>query len=471
MRSFQDFILYKEEKEEKKDWKKEFIQLEKGFIPPDKMKPIIQAFLDSNDIQIMRDTSKEIKLPKKSLFLCGGSVRDFLKGKTPQGYHLATNATPPQIALILHSAGFKYSGDTPPQSLKLTFEPKGDPKVRSWKEGGSDNKGNYYSIIAEYKGEEFEIYTLKKDPKVSGAQSAKEFVDSPVEDSGTRDLTINALYIELSKPDGENNKLYDPTEKGWHDAKNGVIRTVGNAEDRFSEDQTRILRAIRFHCRFGKGGKLDSDIEKALTKFKNLDGVELEKVRDEFLKGLLHPDTDAQRYIDIYHKTGLINKLFPNIEINTEIPKEFSAKRDKALALAWLLQNNDVEDVADALAPSRVINDKECKTGWNQEEKRAVLFLLFLKEFTPEQRPEFLDAWKGTGLTKEQIKDWVEMFNTTDSRGRKRNLRPTWAVHVKTFADNEFPLAGPKDVQHVPLFSQPSALDGLEVEKFLKALF
>jgi hypothetical protein len=104
---FKDFILLKEEAN--KDWKKEHIQLEKGFVPPTKMRPVIKAFLNSGDIEVMKDTTKEINMPKKSLYLTGGSVRDFLKGKSVKDYHLVTNATPEQIALILHKGGFRRS--------------------------------------------------------------------------------------------------------------------------------------------------------------------------------------------------------------------------------------------------------------------------------------------------------------------------------------------------------------------------
>lgn len=471
-KSFKQFCLIKEAQEsgDKKDWKKEFIQLDKGFIPPPRMRPIINAFLNSADIKIMDDTSKEITMPKKNLFLVGGSTRDFLKGKSPRDYHLATNATPAQTALILDKAGFRMIEQD--NNLKLPFAPKpaNESSKKTWFTKGKDGTGKPYSIVAKVLEDEFEICTLRKDPKTETVDKVGDFVDNPHEDANGRDLTINALYLDLTKPDGENNKLYDPTGKGWHDAKNDVVRAVGKAEDRFKEDKSRVLRAVRFHCRFGKTQQLDTDIKRAMEHYKDLDGVTLEKMRDEFLKGLLHPDTNIKRYITIYKETGLINKLFPEIDIHMDIPPEFSSRRDKPLALAWLLQDNPIETVVDALAPSRMIQDKEESTGWNSQEKRAVLFLLALKEFKPENRPECLRAWKGTGLTKDQIKDWVDMFTIVDSQGRKRNRNPTWALHVRSFADHDNPLAGPKDVEEIPDFMKNDALDNVEIEKFMKLL-
>ena len=66
-RSFKQYVLLREEGENdgggenasgKKDWKKEYVQLEKGFVPPPKLRPVIDAFVDSGDIKIMDDTSK-----------------------------------------------------------------------------------------------------------------------------------------------------------------------------------------------------------------------------------------------------------------------------------------------------------------------------------------------------------------------------------------------------------------------------
>jgi hypothetical protein len=172
-----------------------------------------------------------------------------------------------------------------------------------------------------------------------------------------------------------------------------------------------------------------------MERFKGLSGVPLSKVRDEFLKGLLHPDTDAKRYINMYQQAGLFNKLFPNIQIHGEVPPEFASRKDKPLALAWLLQDNSIEAVGQALSANR--GDEE--TGWNSQDKRAVLFLLALKEYTPEALQQAQSAMKGSGLSNSQIRDWVDMFNITDARGVKRNRRPVWASNVRNLSNAEPP--------------------------------
>lgn len=447
MKSFKDFLSKKlneqTEQKENNDWRKEFIKLEKGFVPPSKMRPIIQAFLDSRSIKVMDDTSKEITMPKKSLFLVGGPVRDFLRGKAPKDFDLATNATPEQIALILHSAGFKYNPKPAEGSsgksvgFKLSFEPdlaKESDKMKYYLKG-SDVTGKPFVMGAIVDGEEFDIATFRKDAKVTDGQAEVDFVDNPHEDAARRDLTINALYIELTKADGENTKLYDPTKQGWHDITHGKVRTVGKAEDRFEEDKLRVMRAIRFHCKFGKGDSMDEDIEKSLPKFTSLKGVALERIREEFLKGLTDPEVDPHKYISIYRRTNLLNKVFPGVEVSLNVPTKLRDKRDKSLALAWILQNNSIEKVSEVLSSIRKTSDGESNTGWSNQEKNAVLYLLSLKEFDVDNIDVYLDKRKGTGLSEEQIRDWVDLFDIADKDGNIRSIRPTWSRMIRAFAD------------------------------------
>ena len=441
-KTFNDFLILREQGEQQggqqKDWKKEYVQLERGFIPPPKLRPVIEAFLKSNEVPIMRDTSKgQITMDKKPLYLVGGPVRDFLRGKSIKDYDVATPATPEQIAHILHHAGFSMSPDRAGKEgkgLDLTFKPRaassGDKKI--WYIKGRDNsKDNKVHVIgAVVDGEDFDIATFRKDAKVTDGAAAVDFVDNPHEDASRRDLTINAMYIELTKPDGENNKLYDPTGKGLHDIRNGVVRAVGKAEDRFEEDKLRIMRAIRFHCRFGKGGKMDSDIERAIPRFRKMKGVALERIREEFLKGLEHPDVETKCYLSIYIRTGLLDTVFPGVSVNMDIPQRFRDKRDKPLALAWILRDNPIEKVKEVMNP-------QSGRGWSIQEWKAVLFLLSLKDFNEENLHQHMQDRRGTGLTDDQIKDWVEYFNYQDEAGRRRNRLGGRANQIRAFSEFE----------------------------------
>lgn len=438
MKSFKEFIVQKnillEEEKSNKDWRKEYIKLEKGFVPPKNLRPIVEAFLNSGSIELTHDTSSKVTLPKKSLFLVGGPVRDFLMGKTPKDLDLATNATPEQIAMILHSAGFKYT-DTG-ETFKLPFEPEiatsEDNKKYYLK--GSDSSGKPFVVGAVVNGEEFDIATFRRDAKTINGKSEVDFVDNPHEDAERRDLTINSLYIELTKADGENSKLYDPTKQGYHDINNGVVRTVGKAEDRFNEDKLRVLRSIRFLAKFGKSTKPDADIVRAIPKFRDLEGVALERIREEFVKGLLDVDIDPKKYLQLYSRFDLLGKVFPGVDLNVNVPPQLRDKKDKFLALAWILQDNPIEKVEQVLGRSRRVGDTDLQTGWSNQERDIVVYLLKLKEFDVNNLEDLLNKKRILGVTKDQIKKWVELFNIVDG-DQVRSSRPNWANRVNRFAD------------------------------------
>ncbi len=435
MRSFEKFVEAKEGSKAET-----YHDLEKGFIPPDKMRSIIRAFLNSGQIIIQQDSTKPVTMSKKKLFLVGGPVRDFISGKTPKDFDLATSATPAQVGMILSAAGFKYGGDrsgkqkagtefkvqkhfavVDGKDIEVEDAQHGDKYI--WFLKGRDSSADLkpFVVSAISNGEEFEIATFRKDAKVTDGAAEVDFVDNPAEDASRRDLTINALYIELTKPDGENKKLYDPTGKGMHDLTSKSVRTVGKAEDRFNEDPIRIMRALRFQCRFGKGGQLHSDIEKAIPKFLNLhERIAMERIREEFLKGLLHPDIDSKCYLSLYKRTGLLNTVFPGVNYNVNIPEEFESKKDKSLALAWGLQNNPLNKVAEVLSADR---------KWGGMERKAVLFLLKLNEFSPDDVHRHFKERAGTGLSNQQIEAWVKMHHASGSN------RPAWSNMISKFSN------------------------------------
>jgi tRNA nucleotidyltransferase/poly(A) polymerase len=426
MKSFKEYVEQKKEKTDK-DWRKEYINLPKGFIPPKNMAPIVQAFLDSGSIELTKDTSKSVTMPKKSLFMVGGPVRDFLTNpsKRPKDYDLATNATPQQTALILHNAGFE--AEKPEEAEKLNI-PSGESKSdgdKKWFIKGHDASGKPFVIGAVVGGEVFDIATFRSDGETVNGQSDVEFKDNPHDDAERRDFTINAMYIELTKADGENKKLYDPTRKGYHDIFSGTVRTVGKAEKRFEEDKIRVMRAIRFHCKFGRSKPIDGEMAEAIPKFAHLEGVASERIREEFLKGLEDPEVDPKKYMSLYQRFGLLSKVFPGVKVKTDLPPQLRDKKDKFVALAWMLQDNPKDIVDSALG-----------SGWSNQEKSLISYLISLKEFDPDNLEDLLKSRRNLGVTKDQIRRWADMFDVVDG-GSVRSSRPAWSKRIRTFSGFE----------------------------------
>ncbi len=107
---------------------------------------------------------------------------------------------------------------------------------------------------------------VREDSKEGDGRRPDSVTFSDIEtDVKRRDLTINALFYDIGT------KEIVDLVGGMGDIKNGVVRTVGDAGERFDEDRLRILRAIRFAARVGS--KLDPAIDAALKKNNSLEGV------------------------------------------------------------------------------------------------------------------------------------------------------------------------------------------------------
>jgi len=203
-----------------------------------------------NDIYLINNVFKENGF---ELYVVGGSIRDALVNKSPKDWDLATNADPDTIIKILK----------PEKFITNIIE-----------------TGKAFGVINALTGnDEYEIATFRTDGNYSDTRRPDSVEFSTMDqDAKRRDLTINALYYDINT--GEIVDLVG----GVDDIKNGVVRTVGDANERFTEDRLRVLRAIRFAARFGT--QLSDEIKDSLKNDNNLSGVSPERIRDEFLKGV-----------------------------------------------------------------------------------------------------------------------------------------------------------------------------------------
>ena len=198
------------------------------------------------------------------VYAVGGCVRDSLLGLTPHDYDLCTNALPEETARL--------------------FE--GYTLVRSGEKHGT------IGVVMD--DEVFEITTFRTE---GGYQDSRHpdwvrFVSSIEEDLSRRDFTVNAMAYS---PD---TGYVDPFG-GREDLKNHILRTVGDANARFTEDALRILRGVRFGVRFGLTPEQDTlAAMKALAPL--MDRLARERVFEELCKLLpLVSAEDLQTYREI----------------------------------------------------------------------------------------------------------------------------------------------------------------------------
>lgn len=166
------------------------------------------------DIQILSELFNSAGF---NLNLVGGCVRDAFLDKTPKDFDVCTNALPEQIIKILKNANIPFS-----------------------------EQGKAFGVIVSRMTEDIEIASYREDLNNTVDRNTDVKLGVTLEeDLSRRDLTINALTLNLS-----NNEIIDLFD-GINDLNNGVIRTVGDPVQRFKEDNLRKIRCVRFASRLG----------------------------------------------------------------------------------------------------------------------------------------------------------------------------------------------------------------------------
>lgn len=280
------------------------------------------------DIKIRKDILEIANIFWKnnySLYIVGGAVRDSYLGKKSKDYDLVTDALPDISVKILSSF---Y-------------------KILPIGEAFGINK-----IMTENDG--YELATFRKDIGSDDSRhpDSVEYADI-YSDYKRRDLTCNSLFYDI-----KNEEIIDFCN-GLEDIDKGIIKTVGNPNERFKEDRLRRLRTIRFASRFGS--EIDEDTDKSLLKNSSLDGISYERIRDEFLKGI-QSAKNVIYLMKLIEKYKMFRWIFPDLSIN----KEYIEEKDTIIQIAILLIDNNVDSV------KRVLN----KLTYSTDEIRDILFLI-----------------------------------------------------------------------------------------------
>lgn len=203
-------------------------------------------------------------------FAVGGCVRDAILGREPQDWDITTNAKPEQVKEV-----FPRTIDTGIQHGTVT-------------------------VMVDHVG--YEVTTYRIDGEYEDCRHPKEvsYTSNLLEDLKRRDFTINAMAYN------EENGLVDAFE-GEEDLKQGIIRCVGAAKERFTEDALRMLRALRFAAQLGF--TIEDATREAITELVgNLKKVSAERIQVELTKLLVSDHPEEMREV---YGTGISAVILP----------------------------------------------------------------------------------------------------------------------------------------------------------------
>jgi len=204
------------------------------------------VFMNSSPRETASKIAERLQAAGFAAFWVGGCVRDFLLGREPQDFDIATDAKPEQVEKLFRK--------TIPVGKKFGV------------------------IIVVEGGQQFQVATFRAEADYQdGRRPEKVIFANAGADASRRDFTVNGLF-------------YDPLTQKIHDWVGGekdlrakIIRTIGAPAERFGEDHLRMLRAVRF------AAQLNFEIEpETFAAIKSLAPkiklISAERVRDELIK-------------------------------------------------------------------------------------------------------------------------------------------------------------------------------------------
>ena len=234
-------------------------------------------------------------------FLVGGCVRDLVLGREPQDYDVSTDATPERVEALF------------PGSLTVGAK--------------------FGVVVVVEEGVQVEVATFRSDISYTDGRHPDRVVYSrtAAEDVRRRDFTINGLLL-----DPRSGQVLDFVG-GRADLEAGLIRAIGDPEQRFAEDKLRMLRAVRFAARFGFAIELTTfaAIRRLAPEIRQ---VSAERVRDELTR--LLREGSARRGFELLDASGLLSEVLPEVARmkGVEQPPEFHPEGDVWIHTRLLLQ-------------------------------------------------------------------------------------------------------------------------------------
>ena len=271
------------------------------------------------------------------------------------------------------------------------------------------------------KGRDFqcEVTTLRKDGGYTDGRRPDNvtFGNDIAEDLARRDFTINAMAIEPMKglvgeecPSG---KLIDLDGRGVKDLESGLLRTVGQAEERIGEDGLRMVRAFRF-LDLGEGGLREFDPELSAAISSNLpmlSKVSKERIWNEFQRVL--SCSNSMRIVESMVEHGIFEEILPGISINTNT----NPSDDHIVNLALICRDevSDGAEMSDRIASLLRLSRKESSALSSLHECRKIdldpsveSVRRFSATMSDTQKSQILDYMRGLGTDTEDFESELE---------------------------------------------------------------
>jgi len=222
--------------------------------------------------------------------LAGGCVRDRLMGRQPKDWDVVTDADPRAVMRLFER--------TIPVGVKFGI------------------------VIVVLEEGQYEVARFRRDGLYLDGRHPEEVEFSgPEADARRRDFTINGMFS-----DPVSGELIDYVG-GREDIERGLIRAIGDPDQRFAEDYLRMLRAVRFAARFAF--EIETETFAAIrARAGKIGEISVERVRNELTWILT--EGQATRGMQLLLEAGLLKELLPEVAAMEGVaqPEQFHPEGD-----------------------------------------------------------------------------------------------------------------------------------------------
>ena len=433
--------------------------------------PIVRAFKGGGNWGWSKDEGsgddKPVKITGKKLYLAGGSVRSHLHQEKNNGpIQLATSASPDEVYHLMKQNGFEFVNDMGEAKGSNAPHPnkKEGSKQYFWVEQ-KNKHGRPFTFGISVNGDEFTLDTFKKQRgKLTEGDDPEP--GTMADDAGSRDFTLNGMYIELGNENGSNDKLSD-FHGGIHHMGAGRIVPIGGMKG-MDKRPDKMIRYMRFMHGYGDPKTMSSEDKKYMTDNAHKLGKFGQKHRKymmgEFKKGMDKEGSDCRGYLKLFKDLGMLDHLFPGKLLDTEFPKELSEIGDKQAPMAWMLRMNDTD----------MMDDLEMDEGDLKKIKFLIKSLGMNETMDHNQLDDLISGFTGSGLSGRKLREWGTKLGGLDGSMLDAFLAHSKSPRVKhmkvnpdgsesmdpAFYDLEDPFTGQRDHTGIAERRKMLELDG-----------
>ena len=348
-------------------------------------------------IEGARSIARRLREAGHEALFAGGCVRDRIRGVEPADYDIATSAAPDEVQALFD------------RTVPIGVE---------------------FGVVLVVQDEQpFEVAAFRQD--VGSRDGRRPAAVRPTDartDALRRDFTINGMF-----EDPESGEVLDYV-RGREDLRAGIVRTIGDAQQRFREDRLRMLRAVRFAT------VLDFVLEPETAAAIKRDAaaiaqVSMERIQQELSRMLT--SGRGGRGLGLLHETGLLEVMLPEVAAMLGVlqPPAFHPEGDVFTHTRMLLDDYRGGGLEVALAA--LLHDVAKPPTFSRDDDGRIRFFGHADRGA-EMAGEILTRLRYSNDTVSRVQDlvarhmdWPNLPKMREAKRRRWLLRPDFDLHLE----------------------------------------